>query len=135
MIEALFSVAGITPKEYLKDQGLLKKMVKDKGYIKNIARQIINARLTVFAQSGRCTALAIAVAKLSHDADRKIFGFEHFDLGGHSLARCNNTENLIDSASPTGPVIVQGHLRKTIKDDPQMRRWKCTEGSSKYIDR
>jgi hypothetical protein len=41
MLNALFSEAKITPKDYLRDPDILKKHIKDKVYLQNVVKKIV----------------------------------------------------------------------------------------------
>ncbi|KAK3297104.1 uncharacterized protein B0H64DRAFT_416318 [Chaetomium fimeti] len=88
------------------------------------------------SKTGRCTSFAVkATAALSRKVDAKkkpVYNFATYDLAGHRVARCLNTQVVIDSSStiPGGAfVLPENRWQKFEKTDAS---WKFKNSESKF---
>lgn len=79
-------------------------------------------------QTGRFTSFAIKPDALLQDASPGTFDFKYYDLAGHRVARCLETEVYIDSASRTGAVVLLPGV--WVQTEVSGTYWKWDDGMS-----
>ena len=75
--------------------------------------------------TGRCTSFAIRVAyNLENEFPEDVFQFQYYNLGTHRVARCSNTEIVIDSESKKGFEILRNNEEWVSTPNFERGQWK-----------
>lgn len=79
-------------------------------------------------KTGRCTAFALSTVDDLERSYNHNWDFKFYKLGNHRLARCENTEVLIDSSSVPGAIVLKEGEWERLED----QGWKYIRGKSKF---
>ena len=105
MVEYLLKKAGLSYEELLNDPDILQKTFKKKPFTFNNSNDFDE----IAGLPGRCTSFAIQVVQRLErlKVKGKPYDFEFFQLGFHRVARCKETNIMIDSSSSCGAFILK----------------------------
>lgn len=134
MMEVIVSTLELSPGDILVAPELLRAYPREAVTETNFRIPPIS---TIWkSETGRCTSFAVKVAEELNGslADGTSFAFRYFDARGHRVARCENTNILVDSLSEDGAqVLLPG--QNWVNCNGDRGRWKIIDGISKYETR